>query len=226
MKILFAVVFSISVTFASGVEAQSTRKESTPTEPEILQSVQHKGTSAEPRKGTFQKVGDFQIETVLKPAGLRLFVSDSKGQPLKLSGVRGIATLRIESVAKRYRYDLFPETGRKAAADSLAVAANLSRIAGKDVEVSYQLIGLQGTGKKPLQFTMRVEVPRTKAQLAAAAIKKQKICPVSEQPLGSMGKPILVTVGKQSVYVCCDGCINAVKKTPKKYLATKPALIP
>ncbi len=226
MKVLFAIVLGVSVTFASGVEAQSMRKESTLTEAEILQSVQPKGTSAGPRKGTVQQVGSYQVETILEPSGLRLFLSDLKKQPLKLSGVRGVATLRIEGMAKRYRYDLFPETGRNEVADSLSVAVNLSRIAGKDVEVSYQLIGLQGTGRKPLQFTMSVEVPRTQAQLVAVAIKKQKICPVSEQPLGSMGKPILVTVGKQSVYVCCDGCIDAVKKNPGKYLATKPTLRP
>ena len=224
MKILLTVVFSIGVMFVSAVEAQSTRKESGPTG--IAHEDQGKAASAEPRKGTVQQVGDFLVETVLKPAGLRLFVSDLKKQPLALKDVRGIATLRIEGAAKRYRYDLFPETGRKEAADSLAVAVNLSRIAGKDVEISYQLIGLPGTGDRPVQFTTKSDIPLTEAQQVAAAITQQKVCPVSNQPLGSMGKPIPVTVGDRTVYVCCAGCIDAVKKNPGKYFATKPVLRP
>ena len=54
--------------------------------------------------------------------------------------------------------------------------------------------------------------------------EKQRICPVSKAPLGSMGKPVTVTVtasdGKQhEVFLCCQGCEDAIKKAPDKYLA-------
>lgn len=46
----------------------------------------------------------------------------------------------------------------------------------------------------------------------------QQTCPVTGEPLGSMGPPILVGLGAKSVQVCCQGCVAAVKKNPDKYL--------
>ena len=37
-------------------------------------------------------------------------------------------------------------------------------------------------------------------------IAVQKICPVSGQDLGTMGEPIKVQVGEQTVFLCCQGC--------------------
>ncbi|WP_417850230.1 hypothetical protein [Thalassoglobus sp.] len=47
---------------------------------------------------------------------------------------------------------------------------------------------------------------------------RQKTCPVTEGPLGSMGKPIRVSVGGKSIYVCCQGCVGTVQNNPEKYL--------
>ena len=53
-------------------------------------------------------------------------------------------------------------------------------------------------------------------RLAALA---QKVCPVSDKSLGSMGKPPKVTVEGQDVFLCCDGCVEELKSEPAKYLA-------
>jgi YHS domain-containing protein len=50
-------------------------------------------------------------------------------------------------------------------------------------------------------------------------IAKQKICPVSEQPLDSMGEPYRTEVEGKVVFVCCKNCTSALKKDPEKYLA-------
>ena len=47
---------------------------------------------------------------------------------------------------------------------------------------------------------------------------KQQTCPISKQPLGSMGVPEKVTVNGQDVLVCCDHCTPELKKNPEKYL--------
>jgi Cu(I)/Ag(I) efflux system membrane fusion protein len=52
-----------------------------------------------------------------------------------------------------------------------------------------------------------------------AAAKKQEVCPVTGEKLGSMGKPYKVTVKGQTVFLCCDGCEEAIKADPDKYLA-------
>lgn len=39
---------------------------------------------------------------------------------------------------------------------------------------------------------------------------KQGICPITREPLGSMGTPIKVQVGDRSIYVCCQGCVSTL----------------
>jgi hypothetical protein len=50
-------------------------------------------------------------------------------------------------------------------------------------------------------------------------IADQKVCPVTEAQLGSMGDPVKVLVGKQPLYLCCQGCVAKVKNAPESYLA-------
>ncbi len=50
-------------------------------------------------------------------------------------------------------------------------------------------------------------------------IAKQKICPVSGQPLDSMGEPFRTEVEGKVVFVCCKNCTRPLSKEPAKYLA-------
>lgn len=52
-----------------------------------------------------------------------------------------------------------------------------------------------------------------------AQAEQQKICPVTGEKLGTMGKPYKTTVKGQTVFLCCQGCEAALKKDPDKYLA-------
>ncbi len=47
----------------------------------------------------------------------------------------------------------------------------------------------------------------------------QHHCPVTGQPLGSMGTPIKVPVEGQDVWICCPGCKDKLLESPAKYLA-------
>ena len=47
----------------------------------------------------------------------------------------------------------------------------------------------------------------------------QLMCPVSDQHLGSMGKPLKETADGKTAYLCCDGCEEKFKADPAKYLA-------
>jgi hypothetical protein len=50
--------------------------------------------------------------------------------------------------------------------------------------------------------------------------KEQKFCAVeTENRLGSMGKPIKLTIEEETVFVCCKGCEKTALKEPKKTLA-------
>lgn len=51
------------------------------------------------------------------------------------------------------------------------------------------------------------------------AAEAQKICPITEELLGSMGAPVKVQAGDQLVFLCCKGCVSAVEKDPQAALA-------
>ena len=172
-----------------------------------------------PQGGNLKKIDDLEIEIVVDTRGLRLYAYDSKQNPLDLRDARGLITLKIAGEAKRFRHDLYPEHGKDGIAKSLMVIVDLSRFSGQQVEMTTQLVGFSKIKKKPIQFATRTQFPLTQAQQVAAAIAAQKICPVSKQPLGSMGKPLAVQVGDQTVYVCCASCTKALQTNPVKFLA-------
>jgi len=124
--------------------------------------------------------------------------------------------VRVEGNAKRYRYDLLPD-GKGA----LTARVNLSQLAGRQVDVDVQLVGITAS---TVSFNEVATVPASEQQLAAAAIARQKICPVSGKPLGSMGDPVAVDVNGQKLYVCCAGCVDAVNSNPTKYAAGRPQI--
>jgi len=49
-------------------------------------------------------------------------------------------------------------------------------------------------------------------------IERQKVCPVSGQSLGSMGKPVKVEVKGRTVFLCCAGCKKRLLADPDKYV--------
>ena len=46
----------------------------------------------------------------------------------------------------------------------------------------------------------------------------QEICPVTGQKLGSHGEPIKVKIGKEEIFLCCQGCLK--KQVDRKHWAT------
>lgn len=50
-----------------------------------------------------------------------------------------------------------------------------------------------------------------------ALAEKQEICPVSGDPLGSMGTPVKLTLEGRELFICCAGCEDAVREDPEKY---------
>lgn len=48
---------------------------------------------------------------------------------------------------------------------------------------------------------------------------RQKLCPVTDEPLGSMGKPFRVVLEGRVVFLCCKGCEEELRKNPGPFLA-------
>jgi multidrug efflux pump subunit AcrA (membrane-fusion protein) len=60
---------------------------------------------------------------------------------------------------------------------------------------------------KPSKEEEKIRVSLSKLSAADRALAEaQKICPVTDQPLGVMGTPVKVMVKGRPVFVCCKGC--------------------
>jgi hypothetical protein len=55
-----------------------------------------------------------------------------------------------------------------------------------------------------------------------ALAERQKVCPVTGQPLDAMGGPVRVVVAGRTVFVCCEGCEAPLRAAPEKYLPKLP----
>ncbi|MDF1841137.1 MAG: hypothetical protein P1U77_06845 [Rubripirellula sp.] len=173
---------------------------------------------AGPHGGSIRQCNGVQLETLVTQAGIQLFVYDRSGQPVVVNQGRGAVSLRVAGNAKRYRYELLPSgTG------TLTAPVNLSKLAGRQVELDGRLIGIPGA-KGQVPFRDVAGIPPSEMQLAAAAIARQKICPVSGKPLGSMGQSVAVEVSGEKVYVCCVSCAESVNADPGKYASGRPEI--
>lgn len=213
----FSLAMSASSVFGQAIQLQHDHAGHKHAMPGMTQA--REVTQAGPHGGSLKQTGNLQIETIVSQGGLQMFVYDRAGQPVSVDQGRGVVSVRVEGNAKRYRYDLLPD-GKGA----LTAPVNLSQLAGRQIDVDIQLVGMKASGGNTVSFNEVATVPASEQQLAAAAIARQKICPVSGKPLGSMGDPVAVDVNGQKLYVCCAGCVNAVKSDPAKYAAGRPQI--
>ena len=76
------------------------------------------------------------------------------------------------------------------------------------------------TPSKPVTGEQQAKIDAQLAKLSesdrALAIA-QNSCPVTEMPLGSMGKPIKLTVKGKDVFICCAGCEDKLKENFDEY---------
>lgn len=218
LRTTFVIAALIAIISSGSVVAQSSSEGHTHANHEGHNHAMPSPAVSGPHGGSLRQTSGIQLETVVTQGGIQMFVYDRAGQPVSVDQGRGVASLRIAGNAKRYRYDLLPD-GK----GGLTAPVNLSKISGRQIELDIQLVSITGASGR-VSFQEVASVPASETQLAAAAIARQKICPVSGKPLGSMGEPVAVDVSGQRVYVCCAGCAGAVKSDPAKYAAGRPEI--
>ena len=67
-------------------------------------------------------------------------------------------------------------------------------------------------------ITRSVQPKRVLSTEDKLLVAKQRICPVTELPLDSMGGPVPVLIAGRKVFICCAGCEQRLKDEPDKYL--------
>ena len=169
-----------------------------------------------PHGGAVHADGDLRLEVVFSSQRVQVFVFDSAMRAIPVHQARARLGLSLESDPRKYRYDLYPLPVDEGIRNGLFSAWNLKNVPDRGATAELSLYGLA----RPVKFSAVFERRRTPEQLA---IRRQRICPVSGKPLGSMGKPPSVSIGDREIYVCCAGCTGTLKAKPKFYLAKLPS---
>jgi hypothetical protein len=92
--------------------------------------------------------------------------------------------------------------------------------------LSLFLLGCKGESPSPApQPNVKGEDANVSANLAKLGAEDrklaeaQKLCPVTEEPLGSMGVPPKITVEGQLVFLCCKSCEKKARTNAAQTLA-------
>ena len=81
-------------------------------------------------------------------------------------------------------------------------------------------VGLAGCGGEDAatEFSPIQKALAELSEADRAAAEQQRICPVTDEPLGSMGTPVKITVKGREVFLCCAGCEGSINDDPDTYL--------
>ena len=160
-----------------------------------------------------------RCELSCDPDGFRLYLYDEQGKPLSARGVRGVLLLSLPGARTVKRLNLYPESDRRSRRNQLFVALDLTKVARGNIEVECYLSGIRNQGAFPVHFARRFPLRLDPEKLA---IFRQRICPVTGEKLGSMGRPPKTVIAGATVFVCCEPCIETLRDEPAKYLAKLP----
>jgi YHS domain-containing protein len=72
---------------------------------------------------------------------------------------------------------------------------------------------------KPMLAALMAASFATSGFAADPATATNKVCPVSGDKVGSMGKPVYVEYQGKKIALCCKDCVADFKKDPAKYAA-------
>ena len=178
-----------------------------------------------PHSGQVSVVGDLQFEVFYAAQETRVFVYDARRQPVSDRGMRGELIMRVRGNDQVYRFPLsYAQTQGE---DFLVARVDVSRVRDGDMQVTFDLQGLPSRAAPAARFTQQFALSRqplavTVARLTQAdqaGVARQRICPVMDVQLGEDGPPIKLLVGGQPLYVCCDDCVDAVRKNSERDLA-------
>lgn len=179
--------------------------------------------------GTLTETDHYRFEVVLKRDGLRVYPRGEGLSPEAISGLKARAYFLMPG-AKTFSdpYPLRPLASKAGQpADVLGLDVDLSGVPTEDTRVTFQVWGLPEQAEPKAEFTVPftlskpVEIRTAKATEAdRIGVAAQGTCPISGDDLNAMGGPIKVSRGAESLFICCQGCLEPIKAEPDRYFAS------
>jgi hypothetical protein len=181
-----------------------------------------------PHRGQLYRSNSVLFEVVYAPRETRIYFFDSTGKPFTARSSSGEVIMQVvgnpQYFRNRLHYVAQPEGS--AEQDYLAAQIDVTRIRDGDMRVFFDMRNLPSPQEQSVRFGQVFALTSgppavivaqfTEADRPAAV--RQAICPVMETGFDH-GDPIKLLVGNQVIYVCCEECIETIKKNPEAYLA-------
>lgn len=182
-----------------------------------------------PHGGQAKKMEPLSFEVVYRPQEIRVYIYGLMPYPESAKETRGEVFMQVRGTSQVFHYPLSyvaPPAG-SGEQDYLAAAVDLTHVRDGDMQVTLNLENLPLPHRPKASFVQtfalsKAQLPVTLAALGEsdrAGIARQRICPVTGAPLGSMGDPIKTLIDGKPLYLCCQGCVTKVKNDPEIYVA-------
>jgi YHS domain-containing protein len=120
--------------------------------------------------------------------------------------------------------DFFPVLGGLAPGEAVVTAGAflLDAETRLNPAAAASYFGAGGRGGSPSATPSAPAAPPGPSPEDERLAQRQKVCPVTGQPLGSMGAPFRAVVDGRAVFLCCEHCAAALRENPRKYLRHLP----
>jgi len=167
------------------------------------------------------------FEAVFTNRGVTLYVHDAKHKAVDVSRLKATATFFHPNAPEKpwFTRELKAAEAKPGhPADSLTLAIDLSKAPKKGARATFQVAGFDDSPEREATVTMPISFTGDLVVTVATAadtksIEQLKLCPVSQEELGSMGTPLKVTRGAETTYLCCKGCLKKFEATPDEFLS-------
>jgi hypothetical protein len=181
---------------------------------------------APPHGGQLKEAKPLNFEVVYMPREIRVYLYGDLPAAQSAKGVTGEVSLQRAGDKRATRLVLRHAAQPAGQQDYLSARADLSGVKDRDLIATITLKNLPGENHPEINFSQPVIVAHVKPRVSVASLRasdragiaRQKVCPVSGEPLGGMGQPVKVLIDGQPVYLCCKGCLAKVKADPETYL--------
>ena len=163
------------------------------------------------------------IEVVYLPQQIRVYLYDTQGRPLSPQGVVGDVVMEVNGNPRQWWWRL----EQASAGDHLLVNVDLSRVRDRDMVANFELKNLQNQNEPQVRFAQLFALSQAKSRVQTMplasgdreAATRQRVCPVTGDGFDH-GDPIKLLVDGRVVFVCCEGCVEGVRKEPEKFASS------
>ncbi len=178
--------------------------------------------------GQYLATDAHEFEMVFLPLQARIYVYDKSLKPQNARDLHVRMSLQLPDERKPRQYPfLYAALPTGSASQDYVVAAfDFSLLKHKETPITLDFSDLPDRKHPTASFSpmfTRNKIRPYVAQVAAtkadaAAILRQRVCPVSGDVFGSRGPVVKLLIGDFPLFVCCEDCIAAVRESPARYL--------